>query len=170
MMPEYFPSGHGNAGSCGGCCKAMVSTVRGDITDYGVLMHEFGHAIHYAINDFHIPGNPFHNEINKLDPTFQARLEAAYDVAKVNAVDDPADAGLSNKYYTGDYAMTNVKEYWAVGVAYWFEYLSLVYPEGDIYEGKRLYLDAFLKKDPLLYALLDEWFPLLSVEVTVSVQ
>ena len=75
-----------------------------------------------------------------------------------------------DKYATWDYAMTNVREYWAVGVAYWFEYLSLVYPEGDIYEGKRLYLDSFLEKDPLLYALLEEWFPLLTIEVTISDQ
>ena len=67
--------------------------------------------------------------------------------------------------------MKNVKEYWAVGVAYWFEYMSQVYPKEDIYEGERLpYHDLFLAKDPLLYALLDEWFPLLSIEVTVSVQ
>jgi len=161
-LPEK-PGGFGNAGSCGLYCTAGVSDWMGRFwTDYSVVVHEFAHAIHYAINDFHIPGNPIHDEINKLDPTFQARLEAAYDVAKANAVEERPV--LHDKYATWDYAMTNVKEYWAVGVAYWFEYVALEY------EGERLYHDSFLKKDPLLYALLDEWFPLLSVEATVSVQ
>ncbi len=164
------PLGFKSAGGCGGWCSAGVSQFTGTLRDYGVLMHEFGHAIHYAINDFHIPGNPVHVDVNKLDTTFQALLEAAYAVAQANAVDDWKTSLSANQYWTGEYAMTNVKEYWAVGVAYWFEYLSLVYPKGDRYEGKRLYLDAFLKKDPLLYALLEKWFPLLTIEVTISNQ
>ena len=168
-MPEKLPHGFSNVGSCGGWCYALVSNWTGRFwSDYSVVVHEFAHAIHYAINDFHIPGNPVHVEIDKLDTTFQARLEAAYAVAKANAVEEmpvPHD-----KYATWDYAMTNVKEYWAEGVTYWFEYLSQVWPEGDIFQGRLHYHDSFRKKDPLLYALLDEWFPLLTIEVTINDQ
>ena len=58
-----------------------------------------------------------------------------------------------SKYWKSQYAMTNVNEYWAMGVQEWFEYLWLAY------EGKPLYHDAILRRDPLLYALLDEWLP-----------
>ena len=37
---------------------------------------------------FHIAGNPIPDGINKLDPTFQARLDAAYAVALANAVEE----------------------------------------------------------------------------------
>ena len=78
VMPENLPYGFGNAGSCGAFCNAVVNDWTGRFwSDYSVFVHEFGHAIHYAINDFHIPGNPVHVELNKLDTTFQARLEAA---------------------------------------------------------------------------------------------
>ncbi len=160
-MPE-FPNGHGNAGSCGSWCVAMVTPpIHFNIwSDYSVVVHEFAHAMHYAINDFHIAGNPIPDGINKLDTTFQARLEAAYAVALANAVEWPAPF---DKYFKSEYAMTNDREYWAEGVRYWFQYVALEY------EGKQLYHDSFLKKDPLLYALLDEWFPLVSVAVKQSV-
>ena len=116
-IPEY-PHGLRNAGSCGISCNAIVwSYPNWSIwKNYSTVVHEFAHAIHHAINDFHLPANPIPDGLNKLDPTFQARLETAYAVAKANAVDElhpPLD-----KYSTGDYAMTNVMEYWAVGVAY----------------------------------------------------
>lgn len=174
LMPEYFPYGKSSAGGCGAWCNAMVFDDRtGRLwSDYHVVVHEFGHAIHFAINDFHIPGNPVHDDLDKLDETFQSRLEAAYAVAKADAVDDWEASLHSNKYHTGDYAMTNVNEYWAEGVAYWFEYVSQVWPEGEIegLEGRLRYHDDFLEKDPLLYALIEEWFPLLSVELPISRQ
>ena len=55
---------------------------------YWIVVPEFAHAIHYAINDFQIPGNPVHSEINKLNPTFQGRLEMAYAEAQANVIDD----------------------------------------------------------------------------------
>ena len=169
--PRIPGKNHRNPGGCGGWCYATVfSGTKRLWSDYGVVVHEFAHKIHYAINDFHIPGNPIHIEIDKLDPTFQARLETAYEVAMDNAVEDLTEALQSNRYWTGDYAMTNVKEYWAEGVHHWFQYVSQVWPEGYIFEGRLHYHDLFLAKDPLLYALLDEWFPLLSVEVTISFQ
>ena len=173
-IPEHPSVGPVNAGTCGVSCNALVSGFTGRLwSDYSVVVHEFAHAIHYAINDFDgsfaLNDFPVHDEVDKLDPMFQARLEAAYAVAKANAVDDWEDSLRSNQYYTKDYAMTNVNEYWAVGVAYWFEYMSQVWPEG-YGEGRLHYHDSFLAKDPLLYALLDEWFPLLSIEVTIHYQ
>lgn len=91
------------------------------------IIHEFAHAMHHVIREF--------------DPTFQSRLETAY-----------AIASEIEWYDEGDYAMTNVSEYWAEGVAYWFD--EAARPE------KALYHDRFLEADPHLYALLDEWLPL----------
>ena len=174
-IPEHPSVGPVNAGTCGVVCDAIVSSYTKRLwSDYSVVVHEFAHAIHFAINDFDgsfaLNDFPVPDGVDKLDPMFQSRLEAAYAVAKANAVDEIHPP--LGKYSLGEYAMKNVNEYWAVGVAYWFEHLSKVWPEGfdPELEGRLHYHDAFLAKDPLLYALLDEWFPLLSVEVTISFQ
>lgn len=100
-----------------------------------VLVHEFAHAMHLRA-------------INKLDPTFQGRLEAAYAVAKANAVDNLEDALRLNKYGKRTPEMLDVREYWAYGVQAWFFDVTRPDPLTD-----------FQEKDPLLYALLDEWLP-----------
>ena len=100
-----------------------------EITGMAVLVHEFAHAMHLRA-------------IHTLDPTFQARLEAAY----AKALETGGVWGQNS------YGLSNVKEYWAVGVQYWFF---------DVFNPNFPHLhDQFLEKDPLLYALLDEWLPL----------
>jgi hypothetical protein len=61
-----------------------------------IPLHEFAHAIHIVA-------------LNKLDSTFQARLEAAYRGAM--------DQGL----WKDVYAATNEAEYWAEAVQSWFD-------------------------------------------------
>lgn len=48
------------------------------------------------------------------------------------------------------YIMNNPSEYWAEGVKYWYY--------RDLYEERSATQEAFAKHDPLLYALLSEWF------------
>ncbi len=60
-----------------------------------ILIHEFAHAIHAM-------------GLNQIDPTFEARLRAAYDGA--------VQAGL----WRGTYAISNPAEYWAEAVQSWF--------------------------------------------------
>jgi hypothetical protein len=60
-----------------------------------ILVHEFGHVMLTAIQ--------------RADPKLYARVEAAYAHAKA--------AGL----WQGSYAMTNLQEYWAEGVQFWFD-------------------------------------------------
>ncbi|HEY6167310.1 MAG TPA: hypothetical protein VI454_04675 [Verrucomicrobiae bacterium] len=61
-----------------------------------ILIHEFAHAIH-------------ERGLNKVDPTFDQRLAAAYEHAKA--------AGL----WRGTYAMQNRMEYWAEAAQSWFD-------------------------------------------------
>jgi cyclophilin family peptidyl-prolyl cis-trans isomerase len=61
-----------------------------------ILIHEFAHAIHAM-------------GLNRVDPTFEARLLAAFE--------DAEERGL----WRGTYAITNPAEYWAEGVQSWFD-------------------------------------------------
>lgn len=61
-----------------------------------ILIHEFAHTIHQM-------------GLDRVDPTFDDRLDAAYRAA--------LDEGL----WTGTYAATNRAEYWAEAVQSWFD-------------------------------------------------
>jgi hypothetical protein len=61
-----------------------------------ILIHEFSHAIH-------------ERGLSSVDPTFDRRLQAAYDHART--------AGL----WKGTYAMQNRMEYWAEAAQSWFD-------------------------------------------------
>ena len=96
-----------------------------------VLIHEFAHALHYAIN--------------RVDPTFEDRLKAAYD----------AVLGDPESFWSGDpgaAALEGFSEYWAFSAERWFARLSLPTRHGA-WQHKR-----FREKDPLMYELLAEWF------------
>ena len=60
-----------------------------------ILIHEFAHAIHQM-------------GLSETDPTFDERLEAAY------------DAAVGQRLWKGKYAGRNHHEYWAEGVQSWF--------------------------------------------------
>ena len=95
-----------------------------------VFVHEFAHAIHHT------------------NPTFDDRLTVAYETA------------LEKGTWAGLYAETDPGEYWAEGVTWWYYYVTdLPIPrhnpqKGPIFET----YEAFAERDPLLYALLSEWF------------
>lgn len=130
-------------------------------SDTFTLVHEFGHAMHYAIRE--------------LDPAFQERLEEAYAVAYADAVEDAGYWNGPDVYRQGDYAMRNDREYWAMGVNRWFGLTTYfrdgVWPyfqDGQTHfrSGELSYdayiaqdHDVFLELDPMLYALLKEWLP-----------
>lgn len=61
-----------------------------------ILVHEFAHAIHQM-------------GLESIDPSFNARLQAAY------------DAAMAEGLWQGTYAATNTHEYWAEGVQSWFD-------------------------------------------------
>jgi cyclophilin family peptidyl-prolyl cis-trans isomerase len=64
--------------------------------DENILIHEFAHAIHST-------------GLNRVDPTFEGRLQAAHENA------------LAQGLWRGTYAVTNPAEYWAEGVQSWFD-------------------------------------------------
>ena len=104
-----------------------------NIAIHGIFSHEFAHAIHYAIR--------------VLDPTFDDRLEAAY-----------ADV-MENDSYFGDSPkismLRNATEYWAGSATKWCGKFA-----GST---KEFYHDKFRDQDPLMYALLEEWLPLIDL-------
>lgn len=61
-----------------------------------ILIHEFAHNIHLR-------------GLIHVDPTFDARLEKAY------------EAAIKKGLWKGKYAATNSREYWAEGVQSWFD-------------------------------------------------
>ena len=93
---------------------------------YSILIHEFGHAVHL-------------HGLKLIDPTFDDRLQRAYDTA------------MANGLWQGTYASSNSWEYWAEGTQAWF------YPNGggsfNNYGNTRQALKAY---DPGLAALLTE--------------
>lgn len=100
----------------------------------------FGHTF---VHEF---AHAMHYVIQGLDATFQERLEKAY----ANAIE------FGGYWPEGTYGYTNVLEYWAVGVTTWFD--TVGHPKSSDVLGPQ-----FLAGDPLLYALLEEWLPVLPV-------
>ena len=84
------------------------------------FVHEFAHAIYYAIR--------------MIDPTFDARLVAAYEEA------------VENNYTFSSPA----HEHWAVAATNWFR----LFPKVE-WEYNR-----FRERNPLMHALMEEWFDL----------
>ena len=93
---------------------------------YNAMLHEFAHAIHRF-------------GLNTVDPTFNNRLQIAY------------DAAMEKGLWQGTYASSDRGEYWAEATQAWF------YPKGwhsfDNYGNTR---DALKAYDPGLAALLAE--------------
>lgn len=111
-----------------------------------VFIHEFAHIIHNRIGRIRSE-DVF--EPQALDMTFQARLEAAYAASKVPPL--------------SQVQARNVSEYWAEAVEEWFLRPDKIQDFATDPDGNRIditWLDKIIKNDPLLYALLDEWFPL----------
>ncbi len=82
------------------CCSAAEENLLGYPGDpYStecILIHEFAHAVHLR-------------GVNRLDPTFDGRLRAAY------------EAAMAQGLWKGKYAATNHAEYFAEGVQSWFD-------------------------------------------------
>lgn len=98
---------------------------------YDVFSHEFAHAIHAAIR--------------LLDPTFEDRLQAAYESVIKKDFNLVATRG-------------SALEYWANSAAYWFDNLV----------GQPNLHDLFRETDALMYALLEEWFDLIDLRAVES--
>ena len=94
---------------------------------YEVFSHEFVHAIHLAIR--------------LIDPTFDDRLQAAYEAVKDNPLVGKTRRGAM--------------EYWAHSATDWFDEVA----------SQQWYHDQFLQNEPLMYELLNEWFDLIDLSV-----
>lgn len=101
---------------------------------FGVLMDGvFAHEFAHAM-DYAI--------ITRLDPGFYEQVKQAYAVA------------LASGTWAGLYAESSAGEYWAEGAVVWFY---------DVGPGRRFETyDALAAHDPLLFDLLDAWFPRVS--------
>ena len=130
------------------------------------VVHEWAHAIDDAF-DRH----------PHLFPDWGMRLRTAYSLAYQKALqgkgffDDPSQ-----------YALKNEKEYWAVGATVWFLSItggdigSLLYQHGDnlaneLQRTRRFELQRakMLAQDPLLYALLNEVFPVVDLPPVIRI-
>ena len=160
-LPEYLGAvsrnswGGCNAGvywkleSVWGFCNAYVNPSPYELRSF---THEFAHALKPEIGLLQpdltdrswLEEGVFMplDEALKLNPGFGDRLEHAYNIAYARGT------------WKGEYANVNYEEYWAEGAAMWFY---------DIGPGRAFETyEAFFERDPLLAALLDEWFPRVS--------
>jgi hypothetical protein len=80
--------------SCG--AENLLAYAGDPYKEENICVHEFGHALHQM-------------GVNSIDPTFDKRLETAYETAM--------GAGL----WKDTYAASNKNEYWAEGVQSWFD-------------------------------------------------
>ncbi len=94
-----------------------------------ILIHEFAHTIHEIA-------------LAEVDPTFDARLKAAYEQA------------MKEGLWRGTYAATNHHEYWAEGVQIWFHANRFLMPIHN-FVATREQLEIY---DPRLATLLREVF------------
>ncbi len=118
-----------------------------EIFDSSTVVHEMAHAIDEAFDQ-----HPH------LFPDWGTRLKTAYTLAYQNA--------LQGKGFFDNpdwYALTNEKEYWATGASEWFTDMH-----GDNLHDE-LQRAQMLEKDPLLYALLDEVFPVVNLPVFIRI-
>ncbi len=113
------------------------------LKDWSTFVHEMAHAIDHAAR--------------QIDPNFNSELQNAYQNAKQKELWD------NGKVLSGGYAMTNIREYWAVASEYWFfiqratRYTTHHFPEGvEVPEQRR---EDLKLRDPLIYALLEKWYP-----------
>ena len=98
----------------------------GDIIVYNALIHEFAHAIHLF-------------GLNTLDPTFEERLQIAY------------EAAMKKGLWRGTYASSDIREYWAESSLAWF------YPKGSgSFDRFGNTQEALKEYDPDLAILLTE--------------
>lgn len=97
-----------------------------------ILIHEFAHTVHEL-------------GVARVDATFDARLEAAYDGA------------MAGGLWDATYAAENELEYWAEGVQSYFDANGSADPPDGIHNDvdTRSELASY---DPALYALVDEVF------------
>lgn len=116
-----------------------------------VFVHEFAHAIHGVIKgqpQWAVDWFDWDPRLTTLDPTFDERLQQAYE----NAV----ELGIWSEYF-GGYMETNHHEYWAVGVEMWFYHITDTPHPSRANITFRSYAE-FAERDPLLVVLLQEWF------------
>lgn len=110
-----------------------------------VGIHEFGHAMDYAIR--------------KIDPSFETKLTAAYENAK--------EKGLWTYHLNAppDSFRDNPKEYWALGIEAWFlgkNETHIGWVNGE--RSPAMNKVTLPEVDPLLYELLNEWLPYVDIE------
>ena len=125
--------GYANVAGCainstGGYCDGWVFGGQGQRV-FEIFVHEFAHAIDYAIT-------------TRLDPGFDDAVNRAYTEA------------LTSGAWAGLYAEAAPGEYWAEGAVVWFY---------DVGPGRQFETyEALEAHDPLLFSLLDAWFPRVS--------
>lgn len=123
----YRERGWGNKRSTSSSSEENILSYQGPHSRaYNVLIHEFAHAIHRI-------------GLNTFDPTFDDRLQIAYETA------------IKKGLWQGTYASSDRKEYWAEGTQAWF------HPKGghsfNRFGNTRQALKAY---DPGLATLLTE--------------
>lgn len=112
------------------CAEENLLSLDGDpYSTESILVHEFSHAIHEM-------------GLRSLDPTFDGRLAQAFAAAR--------EKGL----WSGTYASTNEREYWAEGAQSWFD----TNRANDAEHGPIDTREKLVAYDPALAALLREVF------------
>ena len=107
-----------------------------------IFVHEFAHRLDW--------------EIERLSPGFQEKVQVAYETALKRAREE--------NIWTRAITRHPAHEYFAEGVVEWFYHIGERHPDRP-WEPSRSHAtyEEFKEKDPLLYEILDEWFPKVSL-------
>ena len=121
---DWDKRARGLGGKLSSCGEENLLNLKGDrYKQENILIHEFNHAIHQQ-------------GLRTVDPTFNMRLKASYEKAKVAEL------------WKGTYVMENPAEYWAEGAQAYFDCMR---PQFGANTREKLE-----KYDPGLFALVDE--------------
>ena len=125
-----------------GLCYARVALQADSGDRLWIFVHEFAHRLDW--------------EIERLSPGFRDKVQVAYETALKRAREE--------NIWTRAITRHPAHEYFAEGVVEWFYDIGEIHSNRPWEQPRRhTTYEEFKEKDPLLYELLDEWFPKVSL-------
>ena len=125
------------------CITGVFGAGDDDSTRLSTFIHEFAHTLD--------------REITAIDPEFPGKVKIAFDTA-LERYEEEGHSAYTDAVGWGK-STNNPREYWATGVATWFTEVNTYHK----YVRTFYTYEEWQEKDPLLYDLLLEWFPQVSL-------
>ena len=143
-LPEKNAAAEVHTNTCNeDICQTQHSGSDRHSTRLHTFIHEFAHTLD--------------REITAIDPEFPDKVKIAFETA-LERYEKEGFSAWTDAIRWGHYT-NNPREYWAQGVAIWFTQVNTYHK----YTRTFYTYEEWQEKDPLLYELLLEWFPQVSL-------